>query len=79
MILVPVREDDREERSVLEMREVGQHQVDAEVLVPWEGKPGVDQDPLPVELVQGHVLADLAEPAERDDAECVSHRGAVYG
>ena len=64
---------------IFEMREVGEHEVDAEVLVAREGEPCVDQEPLPVELVQGHVLADLAEPAERNDAECVAHRGAVYG
>ena len=74
VVLVAVREHDREQRPILEIREVRQHEVDAEVLVAREGEPGVDQDPLPVELVERHVLADLAEPAERNDAECVAHR-----
>ena len=89
VILVAVREDDREQRPVLEVGEVRQDEIDAEVLVPREREACVDQDALPVELVQGHVLADLAEPAERDDAERVAHRcepegwldhrGPVYG
>ena len=74
VVLVAVGEDDREQRPVLEVREVRQDEVDAEVLVAREREAGVDQDALPVELVQGHVLADLAEPAERDDAERVAHR-----
>ena len=44
VILVPVREHDREHAPVLEVREVGQHEVDAEVLVAREGEPCVDQD-----------------------------------
>ena len=79
VILVAVREHDREQRPVLEVREVRQHEIDAEVLVAREGEPGVDQDALAVELVEGHVLADLAEPAERDDAERVAHGRDLSG
>ena len=75
MILVAVGEYDREQRSILEVREVRQDEIDAEVLVARERKPRVDEDPLTVELVEGHVLTDLAEPAERDDPECVAHNG----
>ena len=32
-------------------------------------RPGVDDDDLAAELVDGHVLPDLAEAAERDDAQ----------
>ena len=31
------------------------------------------------ELVHGHVLADLAEAAERDDAQRVAHRAECTG
>ena len=78
VILVAVREHDREQRPVLEVREVRQDEVDAEVLVPRERESRVDQDALPVELVEGHVLADLAEPAERDDAERVAHGSGLW-
>ena len=66
-------------RLVFEVREVGQDEVDAEVLVAREREPRVDDDALAAELVHGHVLADLAEPAERDDPERVAHRSGVYG
>ncbi len=56
-----------------EVREVGQDEVDAEVLVAREREPGVDDDALVAELEDGHVLADLAEPAERDDPKRVCH------
>ena len=69
VILVPVREHDRahEILAVAEVREVGQDEVDAEMLVAREGKPRVDDDDRAVRLVDGHVLPDLAETAERDD------------
>src|SRR5438874_5596813 len=38
------------------------------MLVAREREPGVDDDDRAVRLVDGHVLADLAEAAERDDA-----------
>ena len=69
MVLVRVREDDRA-NSILSFGEVGhvrEDQVDAEVLVPGKCQPGVDNDDVVVELVDGHVLADLADTAERDD------------
>jgi hypothetical protein len=69
VVLMPVREHDRVHPDVLEVAEVGQHEIDAEVLVPREREPGVDDDRSSVVLVDGHVLADLAEPAERDDPD----------
>ncbi len=69
VVLVPVREDDRLDADGLEVAEVREHEVDAEVLVPREREAGVDDDRPPVVLVHGHVLADLAEPAERDDPD----------
>ena len=78
MILVAVREDDRAHHlfPLLEIREVGQHEVDAEMLVPREREARVDDDDRPVRLVDGHVLADLAEAPERDDA-ARAHRARV--
>ena len=73
VVLVAVREHDRAYALVLEVGDVGQEQVDAEVLVARERKPGVDDDDLPRRLVDGHVLPDLAEAAERDDSERVAH------
>ena len=46
--------------------EVGQHEVDAEHLVAREGDAGVDDDDALGRLDHRHVLADLADPAERD-------------
>ena len=69
VILVRVREDDRA-NPILSFGEVGhvrEDQADAEVLVPGKCQPGVDNDDVVVELVDGHVLADLADTAERDD------------
>ena len=70
VILVPVREHDRAHHllAVAEIGEVRQDEIDAEVLVPRERKPGVHDDDGAVRLVDGHVLADLAEAAERNDA-----------
>ena len=39
------------------------------MLVTREGEARVDDDDLPVGLENGQVPADLAEPAERDDAQ----------
>ena len=70
MILVAVREDDRVEAAgrVAQVGEVGQHEVDAEHLVAREREAAVDQDAALALLDHGHVVADLAEAAERDDA-----------
>jgi hypothetical protein len=43
------------------------------VLVPRERKTRVDDDGVAVVLVDGHVLADLAETAERNDSKCFRH------
>ena len=54
--------------AVAEIGEVREDEVDAEVLVARERKAGVDDEARALVLEDGHVLADLAEPAERDDA-----------
>ena len=50
-------------------REVGQDQVDTGLVLLGEEHAGVDDEDLALELEHGHVATDLAEPAERDDAE----------
>ena len=67
VVLVGMRQDHRQHLSALEIAEVGQDQVDAQVLVPGEREPRVDHDRLAQQLEHGHVLADLAEAPERDD------------
>jgi hypothetical protein len=79
VVLVAVRQDDGADRAgaVTEVGEVGQDEIDAEVLVPRERQAGVDDDDVPPALVDGHVLADLAEAPERDDPAGFSHHGPV--
>ena len=65
-----VRDDDRlDVRGALaQVGEVGQHEVDADHLRRREAQPDVDDDDAVVVLDDRHVLADLAQPAERQDA-----------
>ena len=76
VVLVPVGEHDGTQVSltVAQVIEVGQDEVDAEVLVPREGQSGVDDDDPLVAFDDGHVLADLAQAAERDDPCAPRHR-----
>ena len=69
MVLVAVREHDRADVDAPEIVEVRQHEVDAEMLVAREREPCIDDDRVAAVLVDGHVLPDLAEAAERDDAD----------
>ena len=71
MILVPVGQHDRLDvlLALAQVGEVRQHQVDAELVGRREAQARVDHDDPPVVLDDGHVLADLAEPAQRQDAE----------
>ena len=71
VILVPMGEDDRLDvvGVIAEIGEVRQHQVDSQHLGGREHQPGVDHDDPPVLLDDGHVLADLAQPPERQDAK----------
>ena len=71
VVLVPVGEDDGLDvvEPVLDEAEVGQDQVDAGLLGLGEQHAAVDdQQPAGV-LEDGHVAADLAEPAERHDPQ----------
>ena len=60
-------------RRALEVADVREEEIDTEMLVAREREPRVDDDDLAARLVHGHVLADLAETAERDDAQRVAH------
>ena len=77
MVLVAVGEDDRLDvvGAVAQVGEVGQDEVDAEHLGGRELEPGVDDDDLAAVFDDRHVLADLPQPAERDDAKLLGgHR-----
>ena len=79
VILVTVGQEHGTDRFVQvgQIREVGQDQVDSEVLVAGEREARVDDDCLPVGLEDGRVLADLAEPTERDDSGASGHRRSL--
>ena len=75
VVLVPVREHDCPDLALTlaQVLEVGQNEVDAEVLVAREGEAGVDDDDPVVALHHRHVLPDLAQAAERNDARALGH------
>ena len=71
VVFVAVREHDADDvvEAVLDGLEVGQDQVDAGLVLLGEEHAAVDDEQLAVVLEDGHVAADLAETAERDDAQ----------
>src|SRR5919106_399877 len=75
VILVAVREDDGAHVAapLAEIAEVRQDEVDAQVLVARERKARVDDHDPFVGLDHHHVLADFAEPAERDQSRGLGH------
>ena len=77
VVLVPVGEDqaDHVVQPVGDRPEAGQDQVDAGVVVLGEEDAAVHDQQLAVVLDDGHVAADVPEPAERGDA----HRGPGQG
>ena len=70
VILVAVRDDDARDlvRVVAQIGEVRQDQVDAQHVELGEHDARVDHQDLVLDLEEHHVLADFAQPAERDDA-----------
>ena len=66
VVLVAVGEDDRLDvvGAVAQVGEVGQDEIDAEHLGGREHQAGVDDDDPAVLFDDGHVLADLPQPAE---------------
>src|SRR5665647_1742200 len=75
VILVTVRDDERQDvvAAPEQPSDIGDHEVDAEHLVARELDAAVEHDDLAAVLDGGHVLADLAEAAERDDPEGIVH------
>ena len=71
VVLVGVGDEERLDvgAALLEVGDVGDDEVDAEHLLVGEHQPAVDDDDVVAVLEDVHVLADLAHPAERDDAE----------
>ena len=71
MVFVAVREHDPDDvvDAVIQESEVGQDQVNARLVLLREQHAAVDDEDLAVDLVAGHVAADLAEAADGDDAE----------
>ncbi len=59
--------------AVLEIGEVRQDEVDTEVLVAREREARVDDDDPVVAFDDHHVLADLAQPPERDQSRRAGH------
>ncbi|MDH6188157.1 hypothetical protein M2168_001189 [Streptomyces sp. CZ24] len=83
VILVAVREDDALDvvEAVPDRGEVGQDQVDAGLLLLGEEDAAVDDQQPAVVLEDRHVAADLAEAAERCDAQAALgqlRRGAEF-
>src|SRR6202035_81530 len=77
VVLMGVREDQRLDvvEPVLQVAEVRQDQVDARLVRLGEQHAAVDDEQPPEVLEDGHVPADLAETAERDDAQAAARQG----
>ena len=73
VVLVTMGQYDRPNLAPLQVADIGQEEIDSQVLVAREGEARVDDEDLARGLVHGHVLADLAEAAERDDPQRVAH------
>ena len=78
MVLVPVGDDDRLDvaRALAQVGEVGQHEVDPDHLGRRKAQADVDDDDPVVVLDDRHVLADLPQSAEGQDAQRLTHAGA---
>src|SRR6478735_7026965 len=81
VVLVAVRQDDGLDvvESVLDVGEVGEDEGEAGVVVLGEEHAAVDDEQPALRLDDGHVAADLAEPAERDDPQAVVGEGGRCG
>jgi hypothetical protein len=81
VVLVSVRDEERANTlaTLLEVRDVGHDEVDAEHLLVREHEPAVDDHDVVAVLEHVHVLADLPHPAERDDPErhVIGHQNRV--
>jgi hypothetical protein len=79
VVLVPVRDHDRLDRAapLLQVGEVGQDEVDPVHLCRGEAHACVDDHDAALVLDDGHVLADLAQSAERQDAKRGLHAASL--
>ena len=83
VVLVGVREHERLDliQPVLQVTEVGQDEVHARLVRLGKQDTAVDDQQPSVVLEDGHITADLTEPAERDDAQALRgqrRRGAEF-
>ena len=71
MVFVTVRQDESDDvvEARLDRLEVGQDQVDTRLVLFGEEHTAVDDEELALVLEDGHVATDLAEAAEREDAQ----------
>ena len=71
VVLVAVSDDDAAHPVAVfdDVAEIWNDQIDAEHVVIRERKAAVDDDDIVLVFDDGHVLADLAETAQRDDLE----------
>jgi hypothetical protein len=78
MVLVAVSQDDRADLVpvLLEVADVGDDEIDAEHVGVGEGEATVDHEDVSGGLDGGDVLAHLAHPAERDDAQGIGHESS---
>ena len=78
VVLVAMRENDRLDvvGAIAQVREIRQHEVDSKHVGGWKHQPGIDHDDAAVGLDDSHVLADLAEATERQDANGSRHSTA---
>ena len=69
VILVAVGDEQAPQPGLVfhQIRHIGDDAVDAVHVVAGEGHAAVDHDDLAAVFVNGHILADLIETAERDD------------
>ena len=81
MVFVRVREDERLDfvEAALQVAEVRQDQVHAGLVRVGEQHAAVDEEQPSAVLEDRHVAADLAEAAERDDAQAVTRQGGGRG
>jgi hypothetical protein len=71
VILVPVRDHERLDvlRPITQVTEIRKHEIDPQHVGGGKPEPGVDDEDAALVLDHGHVLADLAQAAERQDPE----------
>src|SRR5215472_12105311 len=81
VVLVGVRQDNRFDlvQPVFQVAEVRQDQVHARLVGLGEQDAAVDDQQPPAVLEDGHVPADLAETAQRDDAQAVAVKRRRWG